>query len=233
VSDVVDALVKLAEHPGAEGRVVNIGNDGEEITMLDLARRVKERTASRSEIVLVPYAQAYEEGFEDMPRRVPDLERIRALIGYEPRVHLDEILDRVIEYFTSDRPGPDHSGRISAGSSPRRSTARPTVLNVVNFLWSALHSYLTPRTRRPGLLLLFSTVANPVPHGHGRGFFASTTTWRRRSPAPAGGTGALRRGQLRSCSCWWRSSRLLLLSSRQAPAGALVLARGRRVSRRA
>jgi len=103
VSDVVDALVKLAEHPAAEGRVVNIGNDQEEVTILDLARRVKQRAASRSEIVLVPYDQAYEEGFEDMPRRVPDLSRIRALIGYEPRVHLDQILDRVIAYFTSDK----------------------------------------------------------------------------------------------------------------------------------
>ena len=103
VSDVVDALVKLAEHPGAEGRVVNIGNDREEVTMLDLARRVKERTGSKSEIVTVPYDQAYEEGFEDMPRRVPDLDRIRALIGYEPQVHLDEILDRVIAFFTSDK----------------------------------------------------------------------------------------------------------------------------------
>jgi UDP-glucose 4-epimerase len=54
-------------------------------------------------VVLVPYAQAYEEGFEDMPRRVPDLYRIRTLIGYEPKVHLDEILDRVIAFFTSDQ----------------------------------------------------------------------------------------------------------------------------------
>jgi UDP-glucose 4-epimerase len=52
---------------------------------------------------MVPYAQAYEEGFEDMPRRVPDLDRIRALIGYEPKVHLDEILDNVIEYFVSEK----------------------------------------------------------------------------------------------------------------------------------
>ena len=62
-----------------------------------------ERAKSRSEIVLVPYDQAYEEGFEDMPRRVPDLGKIRALTGYEPKVHLDEILDHVIAYFTSDR----------------------------------------------------------------------------------------------------------------------------------
>ena len=102
VTDVVGQLLPLAEEPGAVGEVFNVGNDREEIAMLDLARRVKARTGSRSEILLVPYDRAYEEGFEDMPRRVPDLERIRALIGYEPRVHLDEILDRVIEYFTSD-----------------------------------------------------------------------------------------------------------------------------------
>src|SRR5215510_9393790 len=84
VSDVVDALVKLADHPDALGRVLNIGNDREEVTILELAQRIQQRTGSRSEIVLVPYDQAYEEGFADMPRRVPDLFRIRSLIGYEP-----------------------------------------------------------------------------------------------------------------------------------------------------
>ena len=103
VSDVVDALVKLAEHPGAVGQVLNIGNDHEEISILELAQRVKARTGSRSAIEMVPYDKAYEEGFEDMPRRVPDLTKIRALLGYEPRVHLDEILDKVAEYFRSDR----------------------------------------------------------------------------------------------------------------------------------
>jgi UDP-glucose 4-epimerase len=103
VSDVVWALVRLAENPGAVGQVFNIGNDREEITVADLARRVKERARSRSEIVLIPYDQAYETGFEDMPRRVPDVGKLRSLTGYDPRVHLDEILDRVIAYFTSDR----------------------------------------------------------------------------------------------------------------------------------
>jgi UDP-glucose 4-epimerase len=103
VSDVVDALIKLAEHPGAVGQVLNIGNDHEEIGILELAHRVKARTGSKSAIEMIPYDKAYEEGFEDMPRRVPDLGKIRALIGYEPRVHLDEILDKVAEYFTSDR----------------------------------------------------------------------------------------------------------------------------------
>ncbi len=103
VTDVVGQLLLLAEHEGAVGQVFNIGNDREEITVRDLAERIRTRASSKSEIVTVPYDQAYEEGFEDMPRRVPDLGKIRALTGYEPRVHLDEILDKVIAYFTSDR----------------------------------------------------------------------------------------------------------------------------------
>ena len=102
ISDVVGALIALAGQAGAVGEVFNIGNDQEEIAILELARRVKQRTGTRSEIVMVPYDQAYEEGFEDMQRRVPDLGKLRALMGYEPQVHLDEILDRVIAYFTSD-----------------------------------------------------------------------------------------------------------------------------------
>ncbi len=103
VTDVVEALVRLAEHSGAVGQVFNIGNDGEEITILELAKRVKEKTASRSEIVLISYDQAYEEGFEDMPRRVPDISKVKALVGYEPQVQLDEIIENVIAYFTSDK----------------------------------------------------------------------------------------------------------------------------------
>jgi UDP-glucose 4-epimerase len=103
VTDVVGALMKLADHEGAVGQVFNIGNDREEVTIRALAQRVKERTKSASEILTIPYDEAYESGFEDMPRRVPDLGKIRALVGYEPKVHLDEILDRVIAYFTSDK----------------------------------------------------------------------------------------------------------------------------------
>lgn len=69
---------------------------------MELAKLVKAKTKSRSEIVLVPYAQAYEEGFEDMPRRVPDLTKIKKLIGYEPKVDLDGVLDRVIEHFMTN-----------------------------------------------------------------------------------------------------------------------------------
>jgi UDP-glucose 4-epimerase len=98
VGDVVDALVKLVQEPRAIGQVFNIGNP-HEISILDLARRVRELTHSQSEIVLVPYDQAYEAGFEDMPRRVPDLTKLAALIGYRATVQLDETLARVIDYF--------------------------------------------------------------------------------------------------------------------------------------
>jgi UDP-glucose 4-epimerase len=103
VTDVVSALIRLSEHESAVGQVFNIGNDTEEVTIRALAERVKARSSSPSEIVQIPYDEAYESGFEDMPRRVPDLSRIRKLIGYEPRVHLDEILDKVIAYFVSDK----------------------------------------------------------------------------------------------------------------------------------
>ena len=98
VGDVVSGLLKLVQHPKAVGEVFNIGN-GQEISMNGLAEKIKTMTGSASEIVLIPYDQAYEAGFEDMPRRVPELSKIRNLVGYEPRVHLDEILTRVIDHF--------------------------------------------------------------------------------------------------------------------------------------
>jgi UDP-glucose 4-epimerase len=103
VGDVVGQLIALAEHPKAVGEVFNVGNDREEISVNDLATRVKQRTQSKSAIELIPYDKAYEEGFEDMPRRVPDLRKLRALTGYEPKVQLDEILDRVIAFFVSEK----------------------------------------------------------------------------------------------------------------------------------
>jgi UDP-glucose 4-epimerase len=99
VGDVVRALVALPQVPAAIGEVFNIGS-GEEVTIRALAERVKALSGSESEIVTIPYEQAYEAGFEDMPRRVPDISKIRACIGYEPTVGLDEILTRVIEHFT-------------------------------------------------------------------------------------------------------------------------------------
>jgi UDP-glucose 4-epimerase len=98
VGDVVGAMVALMNEPRAIGQVFNIGN-GTEITIGDLAVKVRKLTGSSSEIVRIPYDQAYEAGFEDMPRRVPDITRIGALIGYKPTVELDEILSRVIASF--------------------------------------------------------------------------------------------------------------------------------------
>lgn len=100
VGDVVRGLLALVEEPRAVGQVFNIGN-GQEITIRELAEKVKAMTGSTSEIVFIPYDQAYEAGFEDMPRRVPDITRIRALVGYEPTVGLDQILQQVIDYFRS------------------------------------------------------------------------------------------------------------------------------------
>jgi len=98
VGDVVTAMVALIDEPRAIGQVFNIGN-GHEITIRELAEKVKKMTRSSSEIVTVPYDRAYEAGFEDMPRRVPDITRIQALVGYRPTVDLDETLTRVIEHF--------------------------------------------------------------------------------------------------------------------------------------
>jgi UDP-glucose 4-epimerase len=97
VSDVVEALVGIAEHPRAVGEVYNIGGN-QEITILELARRIRTLTGSQSPITLVPYNEAYEDGFEDMMRRVPDTTKLQSLIGYRPSVDLDGILMSVIDY---------------------------------------------------------------------------------------------------------------------------------------
>jgi UDP-glucose 4-epimerase len=98
VADVVQALLKLVREPRAIGQVINVGNTGE-ISILKLAERVRELSGSKSTIKLVPYDEAYESGFEDMPRRVPDLSKLAGLIGYRPRFTLDDILSQVIDYF--------------------------------------------------------------------------------------------------------------------------------------
>jgi UDP-glucose 4-epimerase len=95
VSDVVRALADLMGRDDVYGQVFNIGSQNE-VEILDLARRVKEATGSSSEIKLVPYDEAYEEGFEDMQRRIPDTTRIRERIGWEPTKSLDEILADVV-----------------------------------------------------------------------------------------------------------------------------------------
>ena len=98
VGDVVDALARLALEPRAVGEVFNIGGPNE-VTMRDLATRVKKLTNSDSPIVTVPYDVAYEAGFEDMPRRVPDISKIQSLIGFEPKMGLDDIIGSVVDYM--------------------------------------------------------------------------------------------------------------------------------------
>ena len=96
VNDAVDALVAVAAHPDANGQVYNVGSD-HEITILELATKIKEMTGSKSRIVLVPYSTAYEEGFEDMMRRVPDVSKLNRLTGYLPQVSLENSLRSIIE----------------------------------------------------------------------------------------------------------------------------------------
>lgn len=103
VGDVVGALIKLMDHDEAVGQVFNIGSN-EEITILDLAQRIKKLTRSDSEIVFVPYDEAYAEGFEDMPRRVPDIAKVHELVGFRPEMTLDGILQSVMEYQSGRAP---------------------------------------------------------------------------------------------------------------------------------
>jgi UDP-glucose 4-epimerase len=102
VLDVVSALVRLIGHPEAAGQVFNVGND-QEISILALAERVRSLTGSRSPIRTVPYGEAYTAGFEDMHRRVPDLTKVRRLIGYQPTRDLDQILADIIAERSSNR----------------------------------------------------------------------------------------------------------------------------------
>jgi UDP-glucose 4-epimerase len=101
VHDVVEALINLMACPAAYGQVVNVGSQ-DEISILELARRVKEMTNSDSEIRFLPYAEAYGEGFEDMQRRVPCLTKIRGLIRWAPRLNLQNILEDVFEDLAGD-----------------------------------------------------------------------------------------------------------------------------------
>ena len=98
VADVVDALVKLVGEPQAVGQVFNIGST-QEVTIAKLAERVRKLAGSNSPIHYIPYDQAYEVGFEDMPRRVADIAKIRKLVGFEPQVNLDEIINKVVDHF--------------------------------------------------------------------------------------------------------------------------------------
>ena len=95
VRDAVEAVIRLIETPAAVGQVFNIGSD-EEVTILELAKRVRAAARSQSEIVFVPYSEAYAEGFEDMQRRVPDASKLERTIGFRPRTRLSEIIADVV-----------------------------------------------------------------------------------------------------------------------------------------
>ena len=101
VHDIVRALAGLMEKEQAFGEVYNLGNN-EEISIRDLAKNVREMTDSKSEIVTIPYDEAYEAGFEDMERRVPSIDKINALLGWKPSLNLRKILEDVIQYITSN-----------------------------------------------------------------------------------------------------------------------------------
>lgn len=105
VQDVIRAIIALAEEPSAPGRTYNIGNQ-EEVTIRELADRVRLATDSRSEIVYVPYAEAYAAGFEDMHRRVPDIARIHELTGWTPEITLDQTLVRLRDHLLAEHEIP-------------------------------------------------------------------------------------------------------------------------------
>ncbi len=104
VKDVVQGLYGLVREDGAHGQVFNIGND-EEISIMSLAERVQELVNPDASIETIPYEEAYEEGFEDMPRRVPDLSRIKEMIDYEPERDLGCILEEVHSFLRNSRNG--------------------------------------------------------------------------------------------------------------------------------
>jgi UDP-glucose 4-epimerase len=98
VGDVVWALLALVAEPRSVGQVFNIGN-GAEVSIHELAKMIVSMTDSDSDIRFTPHHEVFGHNFEDMSRRVPDISKIQRLVGFEPRVHLDEILERVIEYW--------------------------------------------------------------------------------------------------------------------------------------
>lgn len=107
VSDVVEAMRSLMASQESAGEIFNLGND-EEVSIRSLAELVKKKTGSKSEIVFMPYDVAYEPGFEDMQRRCPNLSKVRKFIGYEPKVNLDGILDRVVAHMKEELKGEEH-----------------------------------------------------------------------------------------------------------------------------
>ena len=116
VGDVVNAMIKLIQHPAAYGEVFNVGHT-DEISIYELAELVKAMTESTSEIIFVPYEQAYESGFEDMARRLPDLTKIEQIIGYRPTLDLPRMLEWLIAYCRMELDQP------TAGERPAQTLA--------------------------------------------------------------------------------------------------------------
>ena len=123
VRDTIEAILRLIANDHAVGEVVNIGND-QEITIEGLAHLVKQRTQSASPITYVPYDQAYEPGFEDMPRRVPAVEKLQCLTSFRPMTPLTEIVDRVVAY--SQRKKEEQSAAPNARKTSSGSLAMGT-----------------------------------------------------------------------------------------------------------
>ena len=98
VSDAVAALIQLAQCKEAHGKVINVGSE-DEISILDLAKKVIDMTGSQSEIEFLSYEKAYTQGFDDMQRRVPDLTRIKELVGYRPHYDLSGVIQSTIDYW--------------------------------------------------------------------------------------------------------------------------------------
>ncbi len=105
VGDVVSGMLALMSEPRANGEIFNLGND-EEVTITDLARKVIAACGSSSELRYIPYDEAFTAGFEDMQRRVPSLEKAKRVVGYEPTVNLDGIIERVVAYYRDDPDAP-------------------------------------------------------------------------------------------------------------------------------
>ncbi len=124
VRDAVRAITSLALTSACEGEVFNVGST-DEITILDLARRIKHKTGSRSEIVLVPYEEATAPGFEDMRRRVPDISKIGAAVGWQPATSLDETLDEIIATMRAAGPAEPITRLPMPGAVPVDSAPGP------------------------------------------------------------------------------------------------------------
>ncbi len=100
VDDATEAIMELMEHSESHGEVFNVGSE-ERISIMELAERIVERVGSDSPIEQIPYEEAYEEGFEDMRHRVPDVSKLKQTVNFNPEHSLDDVLDRVIDYFRS------------------------------------------------------------------------------------------------------------------------------------